>query len=550
MNNQSTSTKILNKYIDRKNILTIYIFIQILLHFLVFKALDKYEYNIVEYVSIYLALIYSFIVYIVLLLNNKNKRIMYYYCIATIVLSLFLVIDLSYLKDDQIRFNYIQIIVLFIMLDITFKILTQNIGKRLFYKYIIIALWTIGVIFGILNRDLYMLIYQITFFIISIYPVIFLTFNYRRIKKYGGHLMAVFLVLTLLNILFISVGFFVTELGDGRYNYDFYIYLNLIEIVLSYLILSALGFWKLIRIKKYKINRNILIVIILIIGYLYFSKYDLKLNIFVIFSFILILQQSKLLDYYIKIVHNKNNGVKLSLESSNLFKGAIKDNISDFKKEELYKEQVADFLHDEILQDTIYIKKELLDFYEISQNEKIFRVIDEMINTTRGQINLYKPHINYGLNLMENYYNLIKSLKNRFNINSILVDFVCDYKLFLSSPYDLIIYRMIHELVTNIFKHSQGAYSVIELKVDNNMIKLSVINYGDYLNNEDIINTESRGLKIIKREADKLGGTLDINSSIDSDALVGEERSGESIVNIEIKIPIKGEITYENFINR
>lgn len=186
----------------------------------------------------------------------------------------------------------------------------------------------------------------------------------------------------------------------------------------------------------------------------------------------------------------------------------------------------------------------------MSPNEKIFKVVDKIINTTRGQISLYKPYINYDLNLAENYYNLIKSLKNRFNINNILVDFVCDGKLFLSPPYDLIIYRMIHELTTNIFKHSKGEYSIIELEADKNKIILSVTNYGDYLDNGTIINIDSRGLKIIKSDIDRLNGTLDINSSVDSDSLISEGEFDESILNIKITIPIKGEKMYENFINR
>lgn len=549
MDSKSVSSETLNEHINKKNILRGYIFIQMILHFLAFKTLNKYPYNFVEYLSIYSALFYNFIGYISMLLNNKNKKIIYYYCMATTMLSFFFIIDLSYLYNNKISYNYGQIIVLFIILDITFRILTQNIGKRLLYNYIIIILWTIGIVLAIFKIDLYMLIYQIIFLIISISPIMFLIYNYKKIKNYGGHLLSMFLLITLVNILFLSSGLFVPGLGNGESNYGFYIYLNAIELFLSYLILSALGFWNLIKNKKYKINRDILFISIFIVGYLYFSGEYLKINIFSIFSLIMILKQSQLLDYYIKSINN-NNSLKNRLENNNLFDNIIKNNISDFKKEELYREQVADFLHDEILQDTIYIKKELLDYYKIPSNEKILKVIDEMINTTRGQMNLYKPYINYNWNLMQNYYNLIKSLKNRFNINNILIDFVCDDQLFLSSPYDVIVYRMIHELVTNIFKHSKGEYSIVELKVDNNIINLNVLNYGDYLCNKDIINTESRGLKIIKREANKLGGTLDINSSIDSNVLIDEENSDESVVNIEIKIPIKGEITYANFINR
>lgn len=548
-----TLSKSLNIKIDRKTTLTSYIFIQMLLHLLVFKTLNNHEYNVIEYVSIFLALIYSFVVYLVILLNNKNKRTISYYCMSTILLSFFLIIDLNYLRRSRIHNNYVyvQLMVLFIMLDITLKILTQNINRGLFYKYIVIALWTLGVVFGISRSDVYMLVYQITFLIINIYPIIFLMFNYKKINNYGGHLFPVLLLLAFVNMLFLLWVLFFSQSDSGRYNYDFHIYLNLIEVFLSYLVLSALAFWKLIKGKKIRIKRNIFIGCIFIIGYLYLGREQIALSILSILSFAVILKQCQLLDHYIKLTGSKGNYMGDGTRKNNLFKHILENNILDFKKEELYKEQVADFLHDEILQDVIYIKRELRDNYKIPADGKIIKIADKIINKTRGQISLYKPYINYKISLADNYYDLIKSLKNRFGMDNILVDFVCDDKLFLSSPYDLVIYRMIHELVTNIFKHSKGEYSVIELEVKNNTIVLNVTNHGDYLENGYMTNTDSRGLKIIKRETDRFGGTFKISLFMDSDILIDKEDTlDNSIVNIKIKIPIKGGITYEHFINR
>lgn len=547
-----TLSKSLNIKIDRKTTLTSYIFIQMLLHLLVFKTLNNHEYNVIEYVSIFLALIYSFVVYLVILLNNKNKRTISYYCMSTILLSFFLIIDLNYLRRSRIHNNYVyvQLMVLFIMLDITLKILTQNINRGLFYKYIVIALWTLGVVFGISRSDVYMLVYQITFLIINIYPIIFLMFNYKKINNYGGHLFPVLLLLAFVNMLFLLWVLFFFQSDSGRYNYDFHIYLNLIEVFLSYLVLSALGFWKLIKGKKIRIKRNIFIGCIFIIGYLYLGREQIALSILSILSFAVILKQCQLLDHYIKLTGSKGNYMGDGTRKNNLFKHILENNILDFKKEELYKEQVADFLHDEILQDVIYIKRELRDNYKIPADGKIIKIADKIINKTRGQISLYKPYINYKISLADNYYDLIKSLKNRFGMDNILVDFVCDDKLFLSSPYDLVIYRMIHELVTNIFKHSKGEYSVIELEVKNNTIVLNVTNHGDYLENGYMTNTDSRGLKIIKRETDRFGGTFKISSFMDSDILINKETLDNSIINIKIEIPIKGGITYEHFINR
>ncbi len=547
-----SSSRSLDIKIDRKKVLTIYIYIQMLLHLLAFKTLNNHEYNVIEYVSIFLALIYSFAVYLVILLNNKNKRTIFYYCISTVFLSFFLINDLNYLRESNIHNNYVyvQVMVLFVMLDIILMILTQNIKKGLLYKYIVITLLTLGVVFGISRNDVYMLIYQITFLIVSIYPLMFLICNYKKIRCYGRHLIPILLLIIILNIIFLLSQFYISELDSGRYNYDFHIYLNLIEIFLSYLVLSALGFCKLIKSKKFKIKRNIVIGCIFIIGFLYFGREQIALSILSILSFAVILKQCQLLDHYIKLTDSKDNYIGDNIKEDDLFKHVLWNNILDFKKEELYKEQVADFLHDEVLQDVIYVKRELSDNYKIATDDRMLKIIDKIINKTRGQISLYKPYINYKISLADNYYDLIKSLKNRFGMDNILIDFICDDKLFLSSPYDLVIYRMIHELVTNIFKHSKGEYSVIELEVKNNIIVLDVKNYGDHLENSHMTNTDSRGLKIIKRETDRFGGTLQIKSFIDSDILANKDTLDNSIVNIKVEIPIRGEITYEHFINR
>lgn len=534
----NTSAKSYDINISKKIALTIYIFIQIALHLLVFRALNNHEYNIVEYISIFLALIYSFVVYLVILLNNKNKKTITYYCISTIFLSFFLIIDLNDLRRSQIYNNYVyfQIAVLFVMLDITLKILTQNISNGFFYKYIVV-LWILGVILGISKSSIYMFIYQITFLIISAYPLFFLILHYKKIKNYGRHLIPTLLLLVFINIAYISWLVIINNADSGSYNYDFYVYLNIIEAFLSYLVLSALEFWKLIKKERYILDEKTIFVCIFIAGYLLFNRGNLIINIYFIISFILLLKQCQLLNFYKNLVDNKGKYIVKGTSKDNLFKNMIGNNILDYKREELYKEQVADFLHDEILQDVIYIKKELQDNYKISQNDNILNIADRVINKTRGQISLYKPYINDEVSLAENYYNLIQSLRNRFGNDSILIDFICDNKLFLSPPYDLVIYRMIHELVTNIFKHSKGDFSSIELKIVKKTIVLKVINYGDYLSDDNMNNTDSRGLKIIKREVDRFGGTLDIDSSINSETL--EDIFDNSVVNIRIEIPIR-----------
>lgn len=534
--------------LNKKTLLIALIFVQMGLHFFAFMILDKREYNWIEYLSVFLALGYSFIAYLALLLNNKDKSMIYYYCIATMMVSVFLLVDIGILKYIEFSYRYIQIIILIIILDITLQILTQNISGRLFYKYIILTLWTIGVILLFLKREVYLLIYQITFLIISIYPVVFFIYNYKRIKNYGSHLIPILLIIIFSNTIFILFQYMIEN--SGKYNYDLYIYLNLIEFFLSNLILSALGFSEFIKNKKLKVNTNMFILGIFILGYMYCGKENLMLSFFSVFSFAVIITQCQLLDYYLKLTVNKRNDIYMDKEVSEVFKSMIERNIENFEKEELYREQLADFLHDEILQDAIYIKKELRDRYNISIDDNISNIAEIMINKTRGQISLYRPYINYKMRLSENYYNLIKSLKNKFGNDNILVDFICDNDFFLSSPYDLVVYRVLHELVNNIYKHSKGEYSVVELELKDNTIYIRVTNYGDYLKDGYMGNMESRGLRIIKRELDRFGGTFDMNMTEESNKSNEEGTFDNCEVNINITIPVKGDKTYEHFINR
>lgn len=539
MNN--TLPKSINNLFSKKAVLICYFFIQMLIIFLSYRVLNDNEYNLVDYASLLLVLIYSFVVFIAILLNNKNNRIISYYSISTMVLSFMLIIDLYYLRDNPFyyRYIYIQIIVLFIILDIILKILAQDIGRGLFYKYIIVVLWTMGVVLGVSNTNLYMLIYQITFLIVSFYPIVFFVLNFKRIKSYADYLLPVLFLLVLVNIIFILWVYFVDDKYSGNHNYDLHIYLNIIEIILSCLILSALEFWKLVKKKRYSINSNMLIKVIFICGYLYCFREQLAISLFYIISIIMIIEECHLLRHYNELLYNEetNSGY---MKESNLFENMIERNISDFEKEELYKEQVSDFLHDIILQDAILLKSKLEEHYSVFKDEKLFEIANGMINKTRNQINLYKPAIDYKIRMSKNYYDLIRSIRSRFN-DRIIIDFICDDDLFLSPPYDLVIYKILHELVNNIFKHSKGDCSAIELDVKNNIIILNVKNYGDYLINDVIINSDSKGLKIIKREVDRYGGIFTISSSNDFE---------DSIVDIKVEIPIKGESTYENFINR
>lgn len=185
----------------------------------------------------------------------------------------------------------------------------------------------------------------------------------------------------------------------------------------------------------------------------------------------------------------------------------------------------------------------MITYFE--NRDSIINLLQETISITREEINLYKPKIRKEAKTYEAYITLINDLKDRFKNDEILIDFNCDEKLELVEPYISVIYKCIHEIIINIFKHSKGHYSEISLYQREDKIFLTSVNHGDYMDIENTNKVKNVGLKILDLEVKRLGGKMDIK--MDANNLLEEE---ESRVAVNIEIPIKREVIYEHFINR
>lgn len=213
--------------------------------------------------------------------------------------------------------------------------------------------------------------------------------------------------------------------------------------------------------------------------------------------------------------------------------------------EELQREKISAFLHDEILQDILIIKKDLEDKNLKKDSDISIILLGKIIDSIRDEINLYDVKLDSRISLGSNYFNLIEDIRRKYQEPKILIDFEYDEKFFVTKPFDSIIYRILHELVTNIFKHSKGYYSKITLDAKEEKIKIIVENFGDYLDDEEIYN-KSAGLKIIKNEVERYDGTFAIEA-LNNDELENEDL--EPVVQIKVTIPMRGEDRYENFIS-
>lgn len=207
--------------------------------------------------------------------------------------------------------------------------------------------------------------------------------------------------------------------------------------------------------------------------------------------------------------------------------------------EETLKAEFATFLHDDILQDLLSIKNMLGNAHHPEIQNLIYETLYHLNQHIRLKMQDYHPILLKNLTIKENFATLIKGISESFSYRSIQMSFICSDTLFIAEPYDILMYRFIKELVTNVYKHSNGNQAWVMLSLTNNTLQLSICDNGTTETLTKLQQGKStvlnKGLSSIKEQVDKLGGTLTISQSIGT--------------QITIKLLMRGDVSYKHFIN-
>lgn len=219
--------------------------------------------------------------------------------------------------------------------------------------------------------------------------------------------------------------------------------------------------------------------------------------------------------------------------------------LQQLQKEEQLKEDFANFLHDDILQDILSIKNMLPKVHRLEVQNILVGTLDHLNTTIREQMQDYHPVILKKLTIRENYKNLLDTVSQSFPRRNIAVSFDCSDTLFLVEPYNILVYRLLKELLTNVYKHSDGDHAWIMLSLEdniteNNMITLCIADDGTAsavcLTSADT--TKHKGIYSIIEQVHSLDGTISICYNTPHG------------ICIRIQIPMKGELSYEYFVSR
>ena len=213
--------------------------------------------------------------------------------------------------------------------------------------------------------------------------------------------------------------------------------------------------------------------------------------------------------------------------------------LQQLEKEEQLKTEFSNFLHDDVLQDLLSVKNMVAKAHRPDIQDIIIETLDSLNIHIRNQMQDYHPVILQNLTIKENYQNLVETVSQTFPQREIVVSLDCPDNLFLVEPYNVFVYRILKELLTNVFKHSDGHRAWITLTQESGRIELSVSDDGNA--NADSLNESNqsthKGISSIKEQLINLNGSMIISNNIPHG------------VNIHIVIPMKGDVSYQYFIS-
>ena len=502
----------------------------ILLQFILFIPLApfiRYQQTLdMGIVIVFLLGIINFLAYIICVLNTEKNYILMHSLVVELFI-IFMVLQDLILKNLSIG-KYIELLIYSLILFASFSLLSSS--SRI--KFIPL-ITTMGIIISItimkFNAYLASSIFNYVVIILLLTPIILYS-NDKNIRKYESK------TIIILQTLFI-ITFFIYKKYEG---------LGLVSIS-EYQLFTCIFIESILlyRISKTKIKSGLLFFsrslkkifpeFLILFLMLYLTSLSFSGVILFSLSFFMFLVEFSLFEK-----HKKSNYITFEEMLDNYYI----EKHRNLEIDKLNTLKIQTFLHDDILQIIIAIRRWIEDNLSGSGKKYIIENLDKLNDLIRHEINSFNPMLNDYSSLYDAYSRLIVDIENMYLDNEMLIEFECDRNIDLPSPYAELIYKCINELLINALKHSKGYSTDIVLINSEDKIRLTIKNYGDYLEDEEKIVEGNIGLNILRLNLREYGGKFDFNFFNNQNEL------DESFVEFKIEIPVERSVVNENLINR
>lgn len=170
------------------------------------------------------------------------------------------------------------------------------------------------------------------------------------------------------------------------------------------------------------------------------------------------------------------------------------------------RKRIAGDLHDSISHELLTLKSTLSQDIKIVSSK-----IDTIINDIRGISRNLHPVMFDKIGLIPNVEQLVERMQNQ---NNFFISTELNYAGSLSSAYELQIYRVIQEALSNIIKYANAHAAKITIEEQANRILVEIKDNGKGFNVKEAINSgKAFGLHNIIERSRVIGGEAQINSS-------------------------------------
>ncbi|MGT2753986.1 sensor histidine kinase [Streptococcus ovis] len=433
--------------------------------------------------------------------------------VVSLILSFVLLI---YFQDVDDYFAHMLLIIANLLIFVNWHSILDN--KK--YQAHKVLIWTglclsflIGSVLFFFGERILEIYLAVSVLVMMLLPIGHVLVNYKRIINYMEYKKNILIFLTMLWIVFVVV-YYKLGVMDGTYSpLNLFIIFSMIHYSVQNLFLTYYSNIK--ELVKESFVWLTIAAIILLIGRFYLIGLVMLfgLNGYVFTK----------MNHYFGLVHQQ------------ISKHEFQRRVEQLKNESQFQSEIANDFHDSVLQDIIYLKKKF-DAENVPHQEAS-EMLSQIILSIREKMATLSPKMYLDKTFSENISLTIEEIQNRYQENPVLLDIFCDERLYLESPYDEIVLRIVKELVNNIYKHSQSTFAEIRIIKEENEVHIEAYNDEGTLDEKALYNNRVfSGLAQIYRIVDLLNGEF----------LIPQDDG----VRIIIRIPIEGGIVIEHSINR
>ena len=465
--------------------------------------------------------------------NIRENKIISLFCGLLALDSWYLLLTCEENLIESFIFTALSPIIWYVSIRFILMFLFQESGYKFRKTTNVVMLFTcISSLVGIsISSRAFALLYGIHFLISWLCFILILIYHRKRIAfVIKSEWKCILLSIVIITTAFLVYYFATINIQNHIFNFGTYLPMLLFFISVHGIVLKEQNTYPLSTVFNKKQSAFIICISFITLGLIILftgnGYEELLIAINVLFSFI----------YICNIV------LELSLKQGE--SRIIKENkyhsaLKQLQQEEVLKTEFSNFLHDDVLQDLLSVKNMIAKAHRPDIREILIETLDNLNTLIREQMQDYHPVILKNLTAKENYQNLMEAISQSFPQRNIVISFDCSDALFLVEPYNVLIYRLLKELLTNVFKHSTGNRAWVMLTQENSTIELCVSDDGN-ASSDDLLaidKSKHKGIASIAEQVNNMDGSMTFSDNVPHG------------ICIKITLPMKGDVSYQYFIS-